>query len=160
MECFYEQFQTKNYGKIQSILNSVAIGVLIIAGLNAVLFRLIMAVIFLVIYGIIIIVCRNVFVEFEYELTNDELVIVKILDMKKRKTVATVDVKSITDVRDGRSKRKENTKVVKACLDGINLKQQVIYTKTSSGLVGFQLAMDEKLMMMMRRINPLAFSNI
>lgn len=159
MECFYEQFISNKNKRIQWTLHKVSILVLILTAIYAVAFRWVVAATFILIYGLIILMARNVFVEYEYELTNDELVIFKIMNKSKRKTIATLNVNNITEVKDI-NEVKEKSKIITACLKGTNLNEKIVFFKTSIGILGFHLAMDEELISLISKMNPLVLKNI
>ena len=153
MECFYEQFQTKDYGSLEKILNILSKVSLVIAILFAAMLNLVFGLIYLVIF----ILSRNLIVEYEYELTADELVIFKIMNKSKRKQIGSFNIREISSVKSPERLEKSNSKIIKAYLEEAGLKDMVYMTKTSQGVVGFQLAMDENLTNLIKRVNPLAF---
>ncbi|EEH99592.1 hypothetical protein PMY38_11505 [Clostridium tertium] len=157
MECFYEQFQTKDYGSLEKILNILSKVSLVIAILFATMLNLVFAVAFGLIYLVIFILSRNLIVEYEYELTADELVIFKIMNKSKRKQIGSFNIREISSVKSPERLEKSNSKIIKAYLEEAGLKDMVYMTKTSQGVVGFQLAMDENLTNLIKRVNPLAF---
>lgn len=160
MEYFYEQHQTKNYGSKQWTINMAANAILIMAAIYSLSFKLVGVATFLGIYGLILLYSRNVFLEYEYELTEDEIVISKIMNKKRRKVIATIKVSNITEVKKTQDVVKGDKQIIKACLKGTSLTEQIVFAKTSLGIIGFHLAMDEDLIKICKRINPLAFNNI
>lgn len=159
MECFYEQFIANDRQRLQWTLDIVSKFILALTGIYLLAFRWISVLTFVLIYVLIILVARNVFVEYEYELTNNELVIFKIMNKSNRKTIATLDVNSITEIK-AVDEVKDKSKVITACLENTGLKEKVVFFKTSLGIIGFHLAMDKELINLMSKINPIAFRNI
>ncbi|MCR1952758.1 MULTISPECIES: hypothetical protein [unclassified Clostridium] len=157
MECFYEQFQTKDYGSLEKILNILSKVSLIFAILFAAMLNLVFAVVFGLIYLGVFILSRKLIVEYEYELTGDELVIFKIMNKSKRTEIGSFNIREISSVKSSERMDKSNSKIVKAYLEESGLKNMVYMAKTSKGVVGFQLAMDENLTNLIKRVNPLAF---
>lgn len=156
MECFYEQFQTKDYKAIEKVLNIISKVALVLTILFAILLNIVGAITFALVYIVTFILGRKLIVEYEYELTGDELSIYKIMNKSKRKEVGSFSVREISGVKT-LDKISNNTKVVKAYLEESGIKSMVYMTKTSNGVVGFQLAMDENLLNLIKRVNPLAF---
>ena len=159
MECVYEQFIANKNKRVQWTLHKVSILVLILTVIYAIAFRWIVAGTFILIYGLIILIARNVFVEYEYELTNEELVIFKILNKSKRKTIATLNVNNIIKIQEV-SEVKEKSSIITACLKSTDFNEKIFFFKTSIGVLGFHLAMDEELIGLIKKINPIAFKNI
>lgn len=155
MECFYEQFQTKDYTKLEKSLNITSKVSLILLALSLLTLNIPMAIIFIIIYALIFVVSRNLIVEYEYELTGDELSIYKIMNKSKRKEVGSFSIRDISRVKT--IENTNNNKIIKAYLDGCDYRAMVYMTKTSKGIIGFQLAMDENLLNIVKRVNPLVF---
>ena len=156
MECFYEQFQTKDYSQLEKSLNiiskvSLCLSILFLAMLN-----ITMTIIFALIYILVFIAARKMIVEYEYELTEDQLSIYKIMNKSKRKEIGSFNIREISGVKTIENVS-SNNKIVKAYLEEIGIKAMVYMAKTSNGVVGFQLAMDENLLSIIKRVNPLAF---
>ena len=156
MECFYEQFQTKDYKGIEKVLNIISKVAIVLTILFASLLNIVGSITFALVYIITFILGRKLIVEYEYELTGDELSIYKIMNKSKRKEVGCFSIREISGVKtlDNIS---NNTKVINAYLEEAGIKSMVYMAKTSDGVVGFQLAMDENLLNLIKRVNPLAF---
>jgi hypothetical protein len=121
------------------------------------MFNFIIAAVFALIYLIIFILSRKLIVEYEYELTGNELVIFKIMNKSKRKEIGSFNIRDISSVKNSENIGETNNKIVKAYLEDTGLKDKIYMAKTSQGMVGFQLAMDENLTNLIKRVNPLAF---
>jgi hypothetical protein len=121
------------------------------------MFNFIIVAVFALIYLIIFILSRKLIVEYEYELTGNELVIFKIMNKSKRKEIGSFNIRDISSVKNSENIGKTNNKIVKAYLEDAGLKDKIYMAKTSQGMVGFQLAMDENLTNLIKRVNPLAF---
>lgn len=156
MECFYEQFQTKDYKGIEKVLNIISKVAIVLTILFASLLNIVGIITFALVYFVTFIVGRKLIVEYEYELTGDELSIYKIMNKSKRKEVGCFSIREISGVKT-LDKISNNTKVIKAYLEESGIKSMVYMAKTSDGVVGFQLAMDENLLNLIKRVNPLAF---
>lgn len=157
MECFYEQFQTKDYGNLEKNLKFLSAILLVFVILFATMFNFIIVAIFALIYLVVFILSRKLIVEYEYELTIDELVIFKIMNKSKRKRIGCFNIKEISSIKSPKTVGKSNIKVIKAYLKESGLEDKIYIVKTPQGVVGFQLAMDEKLMNFIKRVNPLIF---
>ncbi|MCI6693211.1 MULTISPECIES: hypothetical protein [unclassified Clostridium] len=156
MDCFYEQFQTKDYRSIEKIINilkkvSLSIAILLMAMLN-----IVGAIFFALVYFGISLLSRQIIVEYEYELTGNELSIYKIMNKSKRRELGSFNIKEITSVRT-LEKLNGNTKFIKAYLSDSGIKPMVYVVNTSEGVTGFQLAVDEKLLDLIKKVNPLVF---
>ncbi|MDV4151485.1 hypothetical protein R0131_11670 [Clostridium sp. AL.422] len=156
MDNFYEQFQTKDYEKIEKTFNIFSKLSLAMAIVFAALLNLVGSMFFILIYSIIFILSRKIIIEYEYELTGNELSIYKIMNKSKRKEIGNFNIREISSVKT-LDKLGSNTKVTKAYLEESGIKPMVFITKNSNGNRGFQLAMDEKLLDLVKRVNPLSF---
>lgn len=154
MECFYEQFQTKDYSQIEKSLNIASKVSLVLLALFLATLNITMAIIFIIIYGLIFILSRSLIIEYEYELTGDELSIYKIMNKSKRKEIGHFSIRDISRVK---TIENNNNKIIKAYLEESGHRAMVYTAKTSNGVMGFQLAMDENLLNIIKRVNPLAF---
>ncbi len=156
MDCFYEQFQTKDYQGIEKRFNILSKASLVITILFLAILNIVGAIAFALVYIIIFILSRKMIVEYEYELTGNELSIYKIMNKSKRKEIGSFNIREISSVKT-LEKISSKTKVKKAYLEEVGIKSMVYIVKTSEGVVGFQLALDEKLLDLIKRVNPLAF---
>ncbi|MCF0147909.1 MAG: hypothetical protein HUJ77_05870 [Clostridium sp.] len=156
MDCFYEQFQTKDYRRIENTMNILSKGSLAIAIVLIAMLNIIGAIFFALVYFIIFILSRKVIVEYEYELTGNELSIYKIMNKSKRKEIGSFNIREISSVKT-LDKLSNNTKIIKAYLEESGIKSKVYIVNTSKGTTGFQLAMDDKLIEFIKRVNPLVF---
>ena len=156
MDNFYEQLQTKDYGRIEKILGALSKISLAMAILFGVLLNFALAIAFILIYGIVFILSRKIIIEYEYELTGNELSIYKIMNKSKRKEIGSFNIREISSVKT-LDKISGNTKTIKAYLEDCGINSMVYMAKTSKEVIGFQLAMDEKLLGLIKRVNPLAF---
>lgn len=160
MEQFYEQFQSKDYGSKEKILNFIK-SISFLLGVFTLLFvNVIIGVAFIALSIGTILYIRNNIVEYEYELTQKDLVITKIMNKSKRKVIGEINISNVTEVKTINDAKRTNRKVITACLDEIGIKDQVIFTKTETGLIGYHVAMDDKLLGMASRINPLCFRGL
>lgn len=161
MEIFYEQFLHNSKTKIQVILNNVLMFFLILSGIFLVAFNLPMAILSIVVYAAIFFYCRQTYVEYEYELTNDELEISKILNQKKRKSVAKIDLNKVIAVEKFEAiKNRKDIKFKRCFLRDTDSNVDVLMVKDSNGTIGYKLTMDKQLKVYCRRVNPKVFINI
>ena len=116
MDCFYEQFQTKDYRRIENTMNILSKGSLAIAIVLIAMLNIIGAIFFALVYFIIFILSRKVIVEYEYELTGNELSIYKIMNKSKRKEIGSFNIREISSVKT-LDKLSNNTKIIKAYLE-------------------------------------------
>ena len=158
MEECYEQFLTKNYGPNQNTVNTLSSLLLFLIavavfGLGNWVISIIMALIYL---GLLI-YSNNKFIEYEYELVCDELTITKILNKKKRKRIANIELKNIIEVEVD----KKACKVIDTYIDVENkLNKKVLYVKEKNQIKAYKIAMDRKMLEICRRINPRVFNGI
>lgn len=157
MEECYEQFMTKDYGNNQGTLNGLSSVILFLIAVSIFGMRNYGAAIFLVVsYLIIYIYSTRKFVEYEYELVGEDLTITRILNKRKRKKIAEINLRSLVEVNDKNSKYK----VVNTFIDDKNLKKTIIYVKNKNEVKGYKIAMDQKMLRICRRVNPRAFNDI
>lgn len=156
MDCFYEQFQTKDYRSIEKIINILKKVSLFIAILLMAMLNIVGAIFFALVYFGILLLSRQIIVEYEYELTGNELSIYKIMNKSKRRELGSFNIKEISSVRT-LEKLNGSTKFIKAYLSDSGIKPMVYVVNTSEGVTGFQLAVDEKLLDLIKKVNPLVF---
>ncbi len=157
MDIFYEQFLTKDYSKDQKLFNSIKQALLILILFNVVLNIKFLVILLLFIYLLIFIISRKKFLEYEYELTVDELVISKIIEKKTRKKIGQFKLGNIIDVKLIENFNRKDIKIVNATLNNLdknNLKEVVILIKKDSNLIGYKMAIDEKIQNILKNINP------
>lgn len=159
MECFYEQFQTQKYGRIQWTLNVMCKILMVLGVISLLLFKFVMVATFLFLYTLILLFLRNVFVEYEYELTNNELDIVKIMNKKNRKIISTINILEIEALKSVKDIEADD-KIITTCLKNTELKESVIFVKTGLGLVGFIVALDEEITRLIKLMNPSIFKSV
>lgn len=161
MDIFYEQFITKDYGDIQKKFQSVRNTLVILAMISAIFVGTFGVVTFLMGYVILGLIARNLFLEYEYEITENELVITKIMNKKKRKVITTLNIEKLVDAYSLEEANNKNIRVVNACIeDDKRLKEKVLVINRDSKLVGFRVAMDKKLLSICRKLNPVCFNSL
>lgn len=161
MEVFYEQFLTKDYGYKQKSFESIQQALLVLAILNGIFMGIIWALLTVGVYFLMFLIGRSKFLEFEYELTCSELVISKIMNKKTRKVVGKIDVNKIVEVVSSNNFNRSDVKIVNASLNGIKkdeLNEKILLVREDSNLIGYKIAMDNKLHEICRRINPIVFN--
>ncbi|WP_194191790.1 aromatic acid exporter family protein [Clostridium chrysemydis] len=161
MDIFYEQFITKDYGDIQKKFQSVRNTLVILAMISAVFVGTFGVVTFLMGYVILGLIARNLFLEYEYEITENELVITKIMNKKKRKVITTLNIEKLVNAYSLEEANNKNIRVVNACIeDDKKLKEKILVINRDSKLVGFRVAMDKKLLSICRKLNPMCFNSL
>lgn len=161
MDIFYEQFITKDYGDIQKKFQSVRNTLVVLAMISAIFVGTFGVITFLMGYVILGLIARNLFLEYEYEITENELVITKIMNKKKRKVITTLNIEKLVDAYSLEEANNKNISVVNACIeDDKRLKEKVLVINRDSKLVGFRVAMDKKLLSICRKLNPVCFNSL
>ncbi|MGL6187417.1 MAG: hypothetical protein ACRC1T_18760 [Clostridium chrysemydis] len=161
MDIFYEQFITKDYGDIQKKFQSVRNTLVVLAMISAIFVGTFGVVTFLMGYVILGLIARNLFLEYEYEITENELVITKIMNKKKRKVITTLNIEKLVDAYSLEEANNKNIRVVNACIeDDKRLKEKILVINRDSKLVGFRVAMDKKLLSICRKLNPVCFNSL
>ncbi len=94
VDYFYEQLVKTYKTGLYKIANA-AIFVVALIAMQEFSKNLILAIILLGVAGVCFFYKRNLFVEYEYQFTNGEIDIEKILEMKKRIKVATFHIKGV-----------------------------------------------------------------
>lgn len=159
MEEFYEQYNGKDYGKFQEIMNSIEYGALLIAAVYLLGFRAFLTgVIMLLIYVAIVYFNRSKFVAYEYELTQENLVISKVMGEKRRKKLISFDLSNIESVSREILKNKQ-CKLIKAFFEE-DKDITYIYVKTNEGLTCVAVNMNEKMIQMCYRLKPSIFMEV
>lgn len=97
------------------------------------------AVIFLAIWLFLFIVCRNVFVDYDYEYCCGEIVISKIILKKRRKIIATLQINQFK----GLYQLSECHKIIHASIYKNETETYVF--QTLAGEIGFVLSLNERM---------------
>ncbi|MGL5415822.1 MAG: hypothetical protein ACRDDY_00620 [Clostridium sp.] len=153
---FYEQFLTKDYGpKVQNM--SVARSTMIVlAILSPFTIGIIGSLIFGSLYLALGIVENKMFLEYEYELTEGELVVSKIMSKRRRKVVGTIEVSKVIDIVTTEECKRRGTKVINAALEKNS--EKVILVSSGKQMVGYKMTMDRKLISICKNINSIGFT--
>ncbi|MGL5086060.1 MAG: hypothetical protein ACRC68_10170 [Clostridium sp.] len=110
----YEQFLSGANPKVLSLINNIKNAMLLLAAASYMLFSSVIAVVIIVLYLIFCVATLGIYVEYEYELTENELDIFKILSKKKRKLVKCIDISKTGRPIDSKDLDKyNNAKVLK-----------------------------------------------
>ena len=161
MGVFYEQFLTKDYGYKQKSFVSIQQALLVLAILNGIFMGIIWALLTIGVYFLMFFIGRNKFLEFEYELTDSDLVISKIMNKKSRKIIGNIDIKNIVEVVSLNNFNRNDVKIINASLKGINkneLNEKILIVRKDLNLIGYKIAMDKKLYEICTKINPIIFN--
>lgn len=155
MDYFYEQFQTKDYkrfeGKIKLLEKIIiALGIISIIFLQIPLFILNI----LIFVGIKVLRVKLI-VEYEYELTAYELSINKISNKSRRKEIISFNIKNIISIKEASDNF--NEKFINARLKDVKIKDKIIKVKLGNQPINIKLALDDDLINIIKRVNPIAF---
>ena len=131
MEEFYEQYNGKDYGNFQNIMNSIEYVSLILVAVYILGFRtlLIGSFVFLIYVGIVYF-NRKKFVAYEYELTLDSFVVSKVMTEKRRKKLLEFNLSDVECVRKTQRNEKK-CEMIKAYINDKESNNQYIYVKTA-----------------------------
>lgn len=161
MDVFYEQFLSKDYGKQPKIFEFMKQIFLVLTVFNLVRMSLTWTILMLVLYFIVFMIINIKFLEYEYELTCDELIISKIINKKSRKIIGKINIRDVVNIKSlNDSLGENNIKIINASLSGLNcseLNEKILFVRQSSTLIGYKVAMDKKLYGMCKMINPIIF---
>lgn len=157
MDYFYEQFQTREYQVIEERLKKASNIILILALISLITLFFEFTILFIIIYIMLFFLKRKVIVEYEYELTSYDLSIYKIMSKSKRKEMISFNIRNISSVKKVNENNLKEKNIINLCLDDIGIEKNIVKVKTAKGLMVLKLAMDDKLMDFIKRINPLAF---
>lgn len=161
MEEFYEQYNGKDYGPFQNIMNSIEYASLILVAVYILGFRtlLIGSFVFIAYVGIVFF-NRSKFVAYEYELTIDNLVISKVMTEKRRKKLIDFKLSDIECVSNTIRNEKKCTIINAYIKEGKNNNKQYVYVKTTTGLKCLVVNMDKKLISMCYKMKPSVFREL
>ena len=157
MDYFYEQFQTKEYGAIEGRLKKTSNIILILALISLTTLFFGFTILFLIVYIILFFLKRKLIIEYEYELTSDELSIYKIINKSKRKEMISFNIRNISSIKKVNENNLKEKNIMNLCLDDIGIEENIVKVKTTKGLMVLKLAMDDKIIDFIKRSNPLAF---
>lgn len=161
MDIFYEQFLTKDYDFKRKKVESAKYALLILTLLNMIFLGKIVAILTFLVYIVVSIIARNKFIEFEYELTGNELVVSKIFNKKNRKIVANININDVIKVKSSDSHISDEIKIINLTLNGMKTEKLIenilIVRVNNSNSIGYKLAMDKNLKNMCEKINPMVF---
>lgn len=165
MDKFYEQFMTKDYGKLPKVMQIIFYVSLLFFVVSVSLF------IFLGIIGIAIAISslivaiyaevfsRKVFLEYEYEYFEGEITISKIINKKSRKIIATFNLEQIIKVsKPNLSEKVPN--VINACIKNIPNNTELIFYTNGANKQVYYLSIDEKFFEILKKEKPSIFNYI
>ncbi|MGL4874828.1 MAG: hypothetical protein ACRC30_09290 [Clostridium sp.] len=153
---FYEQFLTKDYGSKVQNMGMARSTMVVLAFLSPFTIGIIGSLIFGCLYLILGIIENKMFLEYEYELTEGELVVSKIMSKRKRKVVGTIEVTKVIDIVTADECKRRGTKVINAALEKNN--EKVVLVSSGKTMVGYKMAMDRKLTNICKNINSIGFT--
>ncbi|ATD54198.1 ABC transporter ATP-binding protein [Clostridium chauvoei] len=151
-----EQFIENNNDKILKVITAVKTLILVFAALTYIFESLTLAVLILLVYVIVHFLTLSFFVEYEYELTEDELDLSKIMSKKKRKLIKTINLRNAEFFKDASEfspQRYSNVKVVKLYTkEYVNKEKQVILINESGDMRAYELSLKDDLKKAIERI--------
>lgn len=151
-----EQFIENNNDKILKVVTAVKTLILVFAALTYIFESLTLAVLILLVYVIVHFLTLSFFVEYEYELTEDELDLSKIMSKKKRKLIKTINLRNAEFFKDASEfspQRYSNVKVVKLYTkEYVNKEKQVILINESGDMRAYELSLKDDLKKAIERI--------
>lgn len=157
MELFYEQCLSRDYGKMPKFFGYAQQILLIITVLSLAFTHFVWSILIFTLYLTVIVLSRSMFLEYEYELVYNELIISKIINKKSRKVIGKIDVINIIEVNDSNNFSDGGIEIVNASIKGCGLVEKILFVRENSKLIGYRVAMDKKLYEMCKKINPLVF---
>lgn len=157
MKFFYEQCLGKDYGNMSKVFGYVQQTLLILTIFSLVFTHFIWSILIFVLYLILLVLSRLIFLEYEYELIDNELIISKIINKKSRKLIARIDVINIIEVNTSDDFSKNGIKIINASIRGCGLVEKILFVRENLKLVGYRVAMDNKLCEICKKINSLVF---
>lgn len=159
METFYEFFLTEDFSKKKKYMKMVQTIILVMAAITYILQgSIIITGFILILYGITILISNYYFVEYEYELTNNELDIAKIINKNKRKLICTIDIAKVSKVTKLNNNIKQATNYKKCYVGNDNLTTIGLTLPSDGQVINYAIKVDEKLLMLFKRINPSNFN--
>lgn len=151
---FYEQFLTKDYGQKVQNMTVIRSTMVVLAILSPFTIGIIGSLIFGALYLILGIVENKMFLEYEYELTESELVLSKIMSKRKRKVLGKIDINKVLDVVNEEECKRRGAKIINVSLEE---KSKILLVSTDKDLVGYKMTMDKKMIEICKNINSTGF---
>lgn len=155
MDYFYEQFQTKDYEELENKFKKLERIIIVLGIISICLLQIFLFIMSVLIFIVIKMYKIKSIVEYEYELTSYDLSINKIINKSKRKEIIAFNIKNIISIKDFNNNF--NEKFVNASLKDIKIKDRILKIKSGTEIINIKLALDEKLMDIIKRVNPRAF---
>ena len=160
MDHFYEQLVTTSKTGIYKIVSG---GTYVFAFIAILTFKinLILVVVLLGLAAACFFYKQNLFVEYEYQFTNGEIDIEKILEMKKRRKVVTFNIKEVTliapeDSHDVKDFSNKPSVIVKAYPSTAKLRVYVAMVTEGTNRMQLMFIPDEKFLEHCFKYNPRA----
>ena len=163
MDKFYEQFITKDYGKLPKIMRTILYVSLFFLLISISLFIILgMIGIVIAISSIIVaIYCevfsRKVFIEYEYEYFEGEITISKIINKKSRKVIATFNLEQISKVSKPNFSEKVPN-IINACIKNIPNNTELIFYINGANQKAYYLSLDERFFDILKKQKPYMFN--
>lgn len=138
---FYEQIIVKPKGKLDTfilMLKPLALFVLLVALISRRLGLIVFSSLFLY---VAFTASLHYFIDYEYELTNNELVITKVRDNRKREVIACLDTQDLVEIRAEGCRSNE----IPIRVSYGSQPQSTVVFNTEIGMVSFCMNLDEKM---------------
>lgn len=152
----YEQFIEGDNSKILDLLNKIKILILVLAALVYIFLGITLAVVTLLMYVAFNFFTLNLFVEYEYELTEDELDLSKIMSKKKRKLIKTINLRNaeyFKDASEFNPARYSDIKVWKLYSKKYeNKEKQVVLINEEGAISAYELVLKDEIRKEVERI--------
>ena len=160
MDHFYEQLVTTYKTGFYKIANGATF-IFVLIAMASFSTNLIFAIILLGVAGVCFFYKRNLFVEYEYQFTNGEIDIEKILEMKKRSRVATFHIKEVgllapEDSDAVKSYHNKPKSIVNCCTNTSKARVYVAMITEGNNKMQLKFVPDEKFLEHCFKYNPKA----
>ena len=156
MDIFYEQFLTKDYSKGKKKFESIKLALTILFIFNIILNISFLALLAMLGYIFILLLSRKKFIEFEYELIGNELIISKIINKRSRKKIVEINLENVVEIISSKKFNRKEIKVIHATLDVLNkenLEENIIIVRKDSTSIGYKVSLDKKIQTILKNIN-------
>ncbi|MBU3107780.1 hypothetical protein [Clostridium gasigenes] len=154
---YYEQFISGYNPKILSLVNNIKNGILIATAISYIFISSLISIVFIVLYFMVSISTFNIYVEYEYAITDNELDIFKISNKKRRKLVKSIQINkadrpiSSNEFNQNRYKGAKISKVYTRKYEKCD--KQIIILKEDGVTNVYELVLNEELLGFMSRVS-------
>lgn len=152
----YEQFIAGYNIKTFDLINNIKKGILILAAMSYMFYSSVIAFALIGIYLIVCVSTLNIYVEYEYELTENELDIFKISNKKRRKLIKCIKLNNADRPINSEGfniNRYKGAKLIKAYTKKYeSCAKQIIILKEANVTNIYELALNEELLGYVSRV--------